>query len=67
MPKYKFDFMLNIWMQDVEIEADNYEEAEELLYEMTSSDILREGYEKQSDITDLDAEEIEEDNYFEED
>jgi len=67
MPRYKFDFLLNIWMQDVEIEADNYEEAEELLYEMTSSDILREGYEKQSDITDLDAEEIEEDNYFEED
>ena len=67
MPRYKFDFLLNIWMQDVEIEADNYEEAEELLYEMTSSDILREGYEKQSDITDLDVEEIEEDNYFEED
>ena len=68
MKTYKFDFMLSAWVQEVEIEANSYEEAEQLLNEMSVSEIAREGYVKTSEITDVDCEcEEEEDDYYEED
>ena len=69
MNTYKFDFMLSAWVQQVEIEADSYEEAEQLLNEMSVSEIAREGYIKTSEISDVDCEceEEEEDDYYEED
>ena len=47
MAKYSFDFNLEAWIQDVEIEADSYEEAENKLYDLidkTIEDAMRNGY-----------------------
>ena len=62
MPKFIFDFNLSVWVQNVEVEADNYEEAVEKLGRMTAYDIVDEGYVKNSDITDLDYEVEDEDD-----
>lgn len=59
MPKYKFDFMLNIWLQDVEIEAESYDKAEEVLYNMGVADLLGEGYKKDYSLTEIECEEEE--------
>lgn len=68
METYKFDFMLSAWVQQVEIEANSYEEAEQLLNEMSVSEIAREGYIKSSEIYDVDCEcEEEEGDDYEED
>ena len=48
--KVKFDFVLEVWMQGVEIEADSYEEALRKLYAMDVEDLISEGYIKESDI-----------------
>lgn len=48
--KVKFDFVLEAWMQGVEIEADSYEEALRKLYAMDVEDLISEGYIKESDI-----------------
>ena len=48
--KVKFDFVLEAWMQGVEIEADSYEEALRKLYAMDAEDLISEGYIKESDI-----------------
>ena len=48
--KVKFDFLLEAWMQGVEIEADSYEEALRKLYAMDVEDLISEGYIKESDI-----------------
>lgn len=61
MPKYKFDFMLNIWLQDVEIEAESYDKAEEVLYNMDVEDLIEEGYIKDYSLTEIDCEEEEDD------
>lgn len=65
MKTYVFDFMLSAWVQQVEIEANSYEEAEQLLNEMSVSEIAREGYIKESNITNIDCEEEEDDDYEE--
>ena len=48
--KVKFDFVLEAWMQGVEIEAGSYEEALRKLYAMDVEDLISEGYIKESDI-----------------
>ena len=48
--KVKFDFVLEAWMQGVEIEADSYEEALRKLYAMDVEDLISEGYIKELDI-----------------
>jgi competence protein ComGC len=59
--------MLSAWVQQVEIEANSYEEAEQLLNEMSVSEIAREGYVKEKDISQIDYEEIDDTDYDEED
>ena len=57
--KVKFDFVLEAWMQGVEIEADSYEEALRKLYAMDVEDLISEGYIKESDIKQEDGEIVE--------
>ena len=55
--KFKFDFNLSAWIQNVEIEAASLEEAKEKLGQMSIEDMMdNEGSIKQTDITDLDSE-----------
>lgn len=55
--KFKFDFNLSAWIQNVEVEAASLEEAKEKLGQMSIEDMVdNEGYIKQTDITDLDTE-----------
>lgn len=63
MPTYIFDFNLSAWIQNVEIEADSYEEAVEKLSRMSAEDLIDEGYVKNTDITDLDYEVEDDDDY----
>lgn len=66
MPTYTFDFNLQAWIQNVEIEAENYEEAVQKLNTMDIDDLISEGYVKRYDIDDVDCE-SDEDDYEEED
>ena len=61
MAKYSFDFNLQAWIQDVEIEADSYEEAESKLYRMTVEELIEAGYIHTSDVEDVDVEILEAD------
>lgn len=67
MPTYTFDFDLDAWIQNLEITADNYEEALEKLKSMKIEDIIDEGYCKRFDINDIDCESDEDDNFNDED
>lgn len=60
MKKFKFDFNMSAWIQDVEISAESYEEAKKEFDSMTVEDLIDEGYIKDFSITDLDVEEGEE-------
>ena len=60
--KVKFNFNLEAWIQDVEIEADSMEEAENKLYGMTVQELIEEGYIHTSDLTDVEGEIVEQ-NY----
>lgn len=60
--KVKFNFNLEAWIQDVEIEADSMEEAENKLYRMTLEELIEEGYIHTSDLTDVEGEIVEQ-NY----
>ena len=57
MPKYTFDFDLDLWIKNLEIEADSLEEAKEKFFKMSVSDIIDEGFVKDMCITSLDIEE----------
>lgn len=59
--KVKFDFNLEAWIQNVEIEADSLEEAEEALYRMSVRDLLKNAYIHSSDISNVDSEIVEQD------
>ena len=61
MKKYVFDFSVDAWLQNVEIEADNLEEAKDKLGEMSLKDLVEEGYVKDFSISDLDYEVEDED------
>jgi hypothetical protein len=65
MPKkYIFDFVCEAWVQCLEVEADNLDEAKEKLGKMSLEDMIDEGYIKDTAIKDLDyevEEEIDED------
>lgn len=60
--KVKFNFNLEAWIQDVEIEADSMEEAENKLYGMTVQELIEAGYIHTSDLTDVEGEIVEQ-NY----
>lgn len=57
MSTFIFDFSLCAWVQNVEIEADNYEDALDILKGMSLCEIAREGYEKDLQLEDIDCEE----------
>lgn len=57
MPKYVLDFDLDIWIQNVEIDAENEEEAKNKLFKMSAEDIVNNGYAKDFNINELDIEE----------
>ena len=59
--KVKFDCNLEAWIQNVEIEADSLEEAEEALYRMSVRDLLENAYIHSSDISNVDSEIVEQD------
>jgi hypothetical protein len=59
--KVKFDFNLQAWIQDVEIEADSIEEAENKLYGMTVQELIEAGYIHTSDLYDVEGEIVEQD------
>lgn len=48
--KFKFDFSVDAWIQDVEIDAANQVEAEEKLGQMTLAELIEEGYVKDFSI-----------------
>lgn len=54
MVKVLFDFDLDLWIQDVEVEATSIEEAKEILYNMSVSDMIESGYIKDYTIRDVD-------------
>jgi hypothetical protein len=59
--KVKFNFNLEAWIQDVEIEADSMEEAENKLYGMTVEELIEAGYIHTSDLYDVEGEIVEQD------
>lgn len=59
--KVKFNFNLEAWIQDVEIEADSIEEAENKLYGMTVEELIEAGYIHTSDLDDVEGEIVEQD------
>jgi hypothetical protein len=59
--KVKFNFNLEAWIQDVEIEADSMEEAENKLYGMTVQELIEAGYVHTSDLDDVEGEIVEQD------
>ena len=60
--KMKFDFMLNLWLQDVEVEGNSEEECLDNLRRMTAEEILEHAVIRDSDIDNVDGEIIEQ-NY----
>lgn len=61
MKKFAFDFDLDLWVQDVVIEAENEEEAKRLLLHMNVNTMLDQGYIKDYNVKQVDCIEIEED------
>ena len=57
--KFRFNFNLEVWVDGIEIEAKSEEEAIEQLYKMPVKEYLEEGYDRESDISDIDSEVIE--------
>lgn len=55
--KYKFNFNLNAWIDMLEIEADNEEEAYEKLHNLSINDIIENGNVHDYEIDDIDVEE----------
>lgn len=59
--KMKFDFMLNLWLQEVEVEGDSEEDCLDNLRRMSAEYILEHAIIKDSDISDVDGEIVEQD------
>ena len=57
--KFKVDFNLSAWIQELEIEASSEEECKLKLRGMPIEDLIEDGYVKAKDITDLDLEVVE--------
>lgn len=59
--KFKFDFSVDAWIQNVEIDAATEEEAKAKLINMDLADIINDGYVKDFTVNDVDTEIIERD------
>jgi hypothetical protein len=53
--KVRFDFNVEAWIRGVEVEGDDYDDAENNLYRMTLEELLEEGYVQSFEITDCDS------------
>lgn len=56
MKTFTFDFTVQAWVKNLEIEAETYEEAEEELLSMSLEKIVDKGFVKDSDISDIECE-----------
>lgn len=54
--KVRFNFNLNAWIDGVEVDAGSYEEALSKLHKMTFQQLVEAGYDRDSDIKDIDGE-----------
>jgi len=52
--RYNFDFNIDIWIQNLEIQAESSKEAKEILFGKKLSELIEEGYVKDYEIQDLD-------------
>lgn len=59
--KFKFDFSVDAWIQNVEIDAATEEEAKAKLINMDLADLVNEGYVKDFTVDNVDTEIIERD------
>lgn len=59
--KMKFDFMLNAWLREVEVEGSSEEECLDNLRRMTAEELLEIAFVKDSDISEVDGEIVEQD------
>ena len=59
MKKFRLDFNLDAWIQNVEVEAENEQDALSKLSSMTVEDFIREGYVHSWDFSDCDVDLIE--------
>lgn len=57
--KVRFNFNLEAWIDGVEIEANSEEEARDKLYQMTFRELVEEGYDRNSTISEVEGEVIE--------
>ena len=57
--KVRFNFNLSTWMRYVEVEGDSYDDAVENLYKMSLSELLEEGMDDETTISDVEGEIIE--------
>lgn len=58
MAKFKLDFVLEAWVRNLEIEADNEEDAVNKLYKMDIEEIIKKGYVDESESKNIDVEVI---------
>lgn len=56
MKTFKFDFNVDAWIQEVEIDAENYEEAKEKLLQMSLQELVENGYIKDFGLKQIDYE-----------
>lgn len=64
MKTFTFNFTVQAWVKNLEIEAETYEEAEEELLSMSLEKIVDKGFVKDSDISDIEYE-TEDNNTYE--
>ena len=53
--KVRFDINVEAWLRGIEVEGDDYDDAENNLYRMTLEELLDEGYVRSFEITDCDG------------
>lgn len=58
MAKFKLDFNLEAWVRNLEVEADNEDDALNELYKMSISEIIEKGYVNDYSTNDIDVEVI---------
>ena len=61
MKNYIFDLDLDVWVQGIEIEANNKEEALEKLKGMSVEELINNGYVKDFNLSDVDCDEEDDD------
>lgn len=53
--KVRFDLNVDVWLRGIEVEGDDYDDAENNLYSMTFEELMENGYVRSFDITDCDS------------